>query len=482
MTLHRVWSLVPQLPLRAWLLVSHAAVLIAPILVLLGSGTLTTDLRAQTFDDLQHQGALIAMLIRSEVLRARIRDEDAGIAAVAYTLNAALNEAKAQTLSGIRVVDRTGQVVATSGQVLGEDLSADREVLDALDGRIGLTIRPRPPSTEVHPLGSPSRRATVRVFVAVPVVVEDAVIGAIVLSRTPRDQLEALYQMSPGIAGAAVVAAVGTSVLAGIAAWVSTRSLASLGRGAERIADGDFGGLGELTRPRRSHLVEVAHTATAIATMTERLRDRLAYISEFASNVSHEFKTPIATLRATIELLAEDDAMPPEQRARFLANAARELDRLERMVTGLLSLARADEASPREPLGLHAVLTEVAAAAGVPLDGVAADVRGDRSQLEAVAVNLIENARRHGGPGVRITVEAFTEPAHTGFRVVDDGRGISEANLPRVFDRFFTTDRAAGGTGLGLALVRAIVVRHGGEVAVDSAPGRTAFSVRLPRG
>ena len=68
----------------------------------------------------------------------------------------------------------------------------------------------------------------------------------------------------------------------------------------------------------------------------------------------------------------------------------------------------------------------------------------------------------------------------TGFRVIDDGRGISEANLPRVFDRFFTTDRGAGGTGLGLALVRAIAVRHGGEVTVDSRPGRTVFTVRLP--
>jgi signal transduction histidine kinase len=70
-------------------------------------------------------------------------------------------------------------------------------------------------------------------------------------------------------------------------------------------------------------------------------------------------------------------------------------------------------------------------------------------------------------------------PGQTGFDVIDDGPGISPANLPRIFDRFFTTDRSEG-TGLGLALVKAICEAHGGSVTVQSAPGRTVFSVRLP--
>lgn len=480
MTLRRLlWVLVPQLPLRAWLLMSHGAVLVAPVLVLLGSGALTTDLRQQTYEDLEHQGALIAMLIRSEVLRARVRDEDAGITEVGQVLNAVLSEAKAQTLSGIQVVDSRGVVVATSGHVLGTDLGDDPVVAHALSGSPAMEVRARPPS-EWHPLGSKSRNARVRVFVAIPVTVDGDLLGAIVLSRTPRDQVQALYHMAPGIVSAGVVAAIGTAVFAGIAAWVATRSLAMLGRGAERIAEGDFGGLAELTRPRRSHLVEVSHTANAIVTMTERLRERLAYISEFASNVSHEFKTPIATLRGTIELIDDDRDMSAEQRSRFLANAAREIERLERLVSGLLSLARADEASSRARVDLQDLVEDVAARYEVTPVGRAGVVIGDRSQLEAVVKNLIENARHHGGPGVTVSVEAASGPGWTSLAVIDDGRGISEANLARVFDRFFTTDRAAGGTGLGLALVRAIAVRHGGDVTVDSRPGRTAFTVRLP--
>jgi signal transduction histidine kinase len=226
---------------------------------------------------------------------------------------------------------------------------------------------------------------------------------------------------------------------------------------------------------------EVAGLADSVASMAAQLQARLAYISEFASNVSHEFKTPLATLRGTVELLAEDDEMPTDQRTRFLDNASRELDRLERLVSGLLHLARADEGSEHEAVGLQELLDGVAAARGVELQGTAGVVSGSRAQLEAVAVNLVDNALTHGGDGVTVRVEAFTTDGRTGFRVVDDGVGITEANLPRIFDRFFTTHRAGGGTGLGLALVRAICERHGGHITARSEAGRTVFEVELPR-
>jgi signal transduction histidine kinase len=471
----------PQWPLRSWLILSHGGVLIAPVLVLLGSGALFEDLQWQTEEDLKHQGALLTMLIESEVLRARHDDKRAGIRAIAGMLNPTLQDAKAVTRSGIQVVDTRGRVVATSGRVLGQDLSAYPEIVDALNGNLSSLTRPRPEPTERHAPWSESRNAKVRVFVALPVVVDEEVIGAILLSRTPRDQLKTLYDMGPGVGAAIVVAVVAAMLLGAVAAWVATRSLRLLGRGAERIAEGDFRGLADLARPSRSHLVEVAHTATALTTMTERLRDRLSYIAEFASNVSHEFKTPIATLRGTVELMSDDDEMPLEQRARFLANASRELDRLERMVSGLLSLARADEEGARQEVDLQELVDEAAARQEVAVSGQAAPVSADRGQLEAVLKNLVENARRHGGPEVRVTLEAFTEGRLTGFRVRDTGQGISPANLERVFDRFFTTDRARGGTGLGLALVRAIVERHGGQVTVQSQPGDTVFTVTLPR-
>ncbi len=371
-------------------------------------------------------------------------------------------------------------MVANSGSKRGYDLSGDAEVAEALSGRSSLVVRPRPLPTRLQPLSSESRRAKIRLFVAIPVEFEGEILGSIVVSRTPREEVQALYQMAPTAAMSAFGALLFTLALAWGAGVLAARSLGGLDRGAQRIADGDFGGIEELHRPRDSHIAEVAGVARAFTRMAERLQERLGYIGEFASNVSHEFKTPLATLRGTVELLSDDDDMPPQQRERFLGNAARELDRLERLVSGLLSLARADEAHSRDLIPLQEVLAGVADACSVALHGAAGSVFGDRSQLESVASNLAQNALRHGGPGVSVRIDAWSEGAWTGFDVEDDGVGITEANLAHVFDRFFTTDRGAGGTGLGLALVRAIVEQHGGQIEVCSEPGRTVFRIRLP--
>jgi signal transduction histidine kinase len=212
--------------------------------------------------------------------------------------------------------------------------------------------------------------------------------------------------------------------------------------------------------------------------MADRLQARLAYISEFAGNVSHEFKTPITTLRGTVELLRDDDDLPPAQRARFLDNALIELDRLNRLVGGLLTLARAEAAVPSGRVDLTALARVAAERHRVPLRGEAAPVIGHAEQLAAAVDNLIDNARRHGGAIVTLT--AWSADGAVGIDVEDDGAGISAANLPRVFDRFFTTARDRGGTGLGLALVKAVAIAHGGDVTVTSQPGRTTFRLRLP--
>ncbi|MCB9686878.1 MAG: hypothetical protein H6738_19465 [Alphaproteobacteria bacterium] len=471
----------PRLPLRAWLVLSHASVLVLPLLVLLGSGAFNEDLRNQTRWDLEHQGALMSVHAAALLRTARQDDPAADMAAVGTQLSSDLAVAKSQTLSGIRVTDADGTVVATSGDTLGEELRGTPEVDAALAGHMAHELRPRPAPSLRQPLSSESRRAGVRVFVAVPVALDGEVVGAVVLSRTPREELQALYHMAPGVLAATAAAALSAVVLGVVAAWVATRSMRLLEDGAQRIAEADFGGLDDLQHPRRSHLSEVARTADAVATMAERLRDRLAYIGEFASHVSHEFKTPIATLKGTLELIADDEDMPREQLARFLDNGSKEVDRMERLVSGLLALARADEDRDATAVDLDAVVRRTCERLGVTVEGRADGVRGDPAQLESVLSNLVENARHHGGEGVAVRVRCWSAPGRTGFEVEDDGKGISEANLPRVFERFFTTDRGGRGTGLGLALVRTIARRHGGEVTVRSEPGRTCFRVDLPR-
>jgi signal transduction histidine kinase len=227
-----------------------------------------------------------------------------------------------------------------------------------------------------------------------------------------------------------------------------------------------------------SRIAETRALSRALHTMSERLRARLTYISEFAGNVSHEFKTPVSSLRGTVELLRDDEEMPPEQRARFLDNALHDLDRMSRLVGGLLRLARAEEGGAREPLDLGRLAAEVAGRYGVDVSPLSATIAGNAEQLDAVLSNLLENARRHGGPELRVDVRLLGEQVEVEVR--DNGPGISPANLARIFDRFFTTDRARGGTGLGLALARTIAEAHGGSLRASSEPGDTRFTLALP--
>jgi signal transduction histidine kinase len=435
-------------------------------------------LHNQTRWDLEHQGALLTLLASDLVQHARQTDSDAGLAEVSYALSDRLRRAKAATWSGIRVVDEQAIVVATSGQTLGEDISSDPEVRAALEGDRAAMLRPREPT--LHPLSSPSRRSAVRLFVAVPVEVDGQVLGAIVLSRTPREELQALYQMAPARlfvgTGLALLATLGGGFWLG---FLLTRSLSGVAAETTRIAEGSFDRVDSLRDATQSHVHDVAQLALSVGQMSERLQRRLAYISEFASNVSHEFKTPLATLRGTIELMSEDEAMPAEQRARFLRNAEHELIRMQQLVDGLLVLARAEETGDRQAVNLNALLGQVVQRfEGVSLDGQSGPVLGNLEQLGSVAENLIHNAVRHGA--MPIGVRSFVERGCTGFEVVDAGQGITEANQQRVFDRFFTTRRDDGGTGLGLALVRAVVVAHGGDVTVASTPGETVFRVSFP--
>jgi signal transduction histidine kinase len=460
-------SLLPRLPLQLWLLASYFLVLSLPLVAVVGTGALAWDLVTQTQEDLEHQGALIAM-----VAAERMKGKPDGMSEL-------LAEAKAQTLTGIRIVNDRGIVVATSGETLGDDLSDDEEVRAALKGSRGLAIKPRDPvplssRSSYTTRDSKTRHADVRVFVAVPVVKEGEVLGAVVLSRTPREEWQTFWQMAPRLSGGAVVALLSTIVLSLFAGWRASRSLKLLAAASERIAAGQLGTADTFSEAQASRIQETALLGAAMAQMASRLRARLAYISEFAGNVSHEFKTPVSSLRGTIELLRDDEQMPPEQRARFLNNALADLDRLSNLVGGLLRLARAEEGGPRETVDLDALIDELLRRhPGLAVSGAAGAVSGVREQLDTLVTNLVQNALRHGGPNVR--VERWRTDTQAGVTVEDDGPGIPAAHLPSLFERFYTTDRARGGTGLGLALVKAIAEAHDGGVSVDSEPGRTRF-------
>ncbi len=462
----------PRWSLAVWLLLSHLGVGLAAVVVLLLSGTLDDDLRHQTEASLRAQADLWALDLQDEVARGSTLTE------VAARAEPRLAHAKARTLSGIQIVDADATVIASAGATHDVSLHDAPEVRAALAGAVGHMQRPRPSAWQRSDvdLTGPSRFADVRSFVAVPVVVDGRVHGAVVVSRTPRGSLQALVQIGSPLLWRVLALLAFAIVLSLTAGHYGSRSLRQLVHAARAIAAG-------AQRPpalddvRRSRVDEVRRVADAVDTMGSRLRARMDDAEAFAGNAAHQFRTPIATLRGTMELLRDDPSMPAAQRDRFLHSGIAELLRLDALVGGLLQLGRARRLATDTEVDLDTLLRDAARTHDVPLRGHAGFVVGNAAALHTIATNLLENARRHGGPHVRL--HAWRTADEAGFAVEDDGPGIPEALRPRIFQRFFTTHREHG-VGLGLPVVRELVTAHGGTIALTSTPGRTRFAVALP--
>lgn len=409
-------------------------------------------------------------------------------------IEAALDAAAQRTLAGIRVVDRSGTVVASTGSEKGLSLAAREEVARALRGERASVLRRRISDEPTPPLESMSRGQRYRVFVALPVTVEGAgVVGAVVLSRTPLDLPKALYSHRRTIlfgAGALLAVVAGVSALT---ALTIVRPARELMRRAERVARGERGVDVEIAETGTR---EMAHLARAIADMARTLEERADYIRTFASHVSHEFKTPLTAIRGAVELLRDHlETMSAEERERFLVLLDEASERLERLVRRLLELARADVTAPGDERTDVAEALQAAARRSrlAGLDVVASasaavgSVRMARETLDEILSNLLDNARVHGGPHVRVRLSARRDDADgdvpaVEITVADDGPGISEANVGKVFTPFFTTARDRGGSGLGLSIVRSLLESHGGSIRVEPSPRGATFVLRIPSG
>lgn len=400
------------------------------------------------------------------------------------------------TLAGIRVVDIQGVVVASSASGYGTTLITREEVQRALRGEPRSVLRRRLADPEDAPLASLSRDTGVRVTVVLPVLKEDRVWGAVVLSRTPMTFAKAVYADRWNLTATGLVLLGVVAMMSLAAATLVVRPVRALVRQTRSIATSSPEGFEPIARPVVQELAELSESLAGMATA---LRDRNQYIRSFAANVSHEFKTPLAAIQGAVELLRDSaDSMSPEQRERFLSNIDADARRLTRLVQRLLELARADSLVARpsrtEIAPLLEGLAERARTQGLVVEvgtvppglvlGLPSEV------LEDIIWQLITNASQHGGEGVHVRLEADVAPGEGRGRVVvrDDGRGISESNRARVFDAFFTTARERGGTGLGLTIAGSMLRAFGAnlellppeEKGAAFAVVAEASSIRLP--
>jgi two-component system OmpR family sensor kinase len=217
----------------------------------------------------------------------------------------------------------------------------------------------------------------------------------------------------------------------------------------------------------------------------------------FVADASHELRTPLTSMRGLAEYgLQQGDGAAPEELLRLMGLIVGEAGRMGALVDDLLLLARFDagRALERGPVDLASIAAEAVqqariVAAGRPITLEAAEpviVHADAGRLRQIIDNLIGNAIQHTPPGTPVAVSVSSEPGSGRLTVADSGPGMTREQASHVFERFYRTDgartRARGGTGLGLAIAASLAAAHGGELTVDTEPGRgAAFHLRLPQ-
>jgi two-component system, OmpR family, sensor histidine kinase SenX3 len=247
---------------------------------------------------------------------------------------------------------------------------------------------------------------------------------------------------------------------------------------------------------RVAPLVETGYVALLLDDVTETRRLE-AVRRDFVANVSHELKTPVGALTLLAEAV-QDAADDPVAIRRFAGRMQHEGTRLGRLVAELIELSRLQGAEPLPSptiVDVDTLVVEAVDRTRLPAEsaGIAVvsggeghlSVRGNEQQLVTALVNLIDNAVAYSPAGTRVAVGTRRRDGHVEISVSDQGIGIAEGDLERVFERFYRADparsRATGGTGLGLAIVKHIATNHGGGVSVWSVEGSgSTFTLRLP--
>ncbi|MFG3204481.1 sensor histidine kinase [Streptomyces sp. NPDC048192] len=333
--------------------------------------------------------------------------------------------------------------------------------------------------------------------------------GDVLLVGLPLEPVETAVHRLEAVAAIVFGAALVVTGVAG-ALWVrwSLRPLSRVAATATRVSELPLAS-GEVALPPRAPDpdpgTEVGRVAAAFNRMLGHVEDALTkrHASEerlrrFAADASHELRTPVASVRGHAELaLLHPGPVPPEV-TRALRRITAESARMGEMVDDLLLLARLDAGRPleREPVDLTRLVLDAvtdARATGpdhrwtldLPEDPVT--VPGDAHRLQQVLANLLANARSHTPGGTKVTVILEADAGSAVLRVHDDGPGVPEEVRAGVFERFTRAEHrrhpnaSGAGAGLGLSIVAAVAEAHGGTVGLESRPGSTTFTVRLPR-
>jgi len=516
----RVFS---RLPFR--LLAFNLLLVFLPVAGVLFLGEYEERLETAEIRDLTHQARLIA----AAIARGGTLDAD--------TFEDVIQRAKINDVR-MRLIDSTGRVVADSHQIVApapqkpprtdrrnilyrvgafllrpilrwirppeEPLEVDyyanaqrltgNEIATVLRGREvfdkRITVQQSAPSSIVQ------QQRSVTHYRMVPVVVAGWTVGAVVASKSTYTILQDLYVIRLRVMRiflASIAAGILVSIL--FSATI-VRPIRQLRLDARAVLDRRNRLHGHFKGSKR--VDEIGELSRALERIMRRLDAHIAFIEKFAADVVHELKNPLASIRNANEMLA--DVSDPNDRRRFVRVIEQEVARMERLLSGVREISIIDARLGREEvhaIDLGALMSMLVDSFRVrERDRIRFDleigpgthtVAASEDRLTQVFENILDNAASFSPEGSTVSVRVTAENGAVAARVADEGPGIPDANLTRIFDRFFThrpvTSRhAAGHTGLGLAIVSAIVDAYGGTVTVANGESRGAvLTVRLPR-
>ena len=424
-----------------------------------------------------------------------------------------LREAQKTTLSGIRVLDFNGVVVASTGTEHGAALTNRHDVNEALLGRVTSQLRVR--KSEDQPLysgfsltallaylkGAPlsiSRSSFYRVYVNFPIVLESRLLGVVTISRTPLNFYELVHRH---ISTFLIWLILGISVAVSLSLFISfklTEPVRAITDRANRSRVGRRGAFKEFFRrplaaEHKQLYDSVSEMVNTLEEQKSRLEEQATRTQHFANHVVHEIDNQLVSIRGAVELIKNDfGTMADYERYQFLSTIENNVASLSNLVDELHKQARNDRATLTERyyvdipkvldnIGKHNPSHQpdisISTTIGVVHLGVSDVV------LESIIKSLVDNAKKVGGQNVRISIDAtISDEQSNTFRVIvsDNGPGILEKHRENIFADFFTTDREKVGGGLGLSNIKNILEVHSGRIELLTSLEGASFLIELP--
>lgn len=385
---------------------------------------------------------------------------------VAENLVSIARGARKTTLAGMVLLDHQGRNLNTE---TARSLAALPEVQTALNGEVGAILRARTQDYERHAFSSLSRDTGFRVFVTYPVIVDDRVIGAIYLSRTPLNLGKFLFGERYALLTMLIATVLSATFVGLLLLRLISRPVYALRDRSRAIAAGKNPNADPL---QHYGLRELADLGDSVSTMAMTLMRRSKEIATYTDHVTHELKSPVTSVIGAAELL-QSDGLKAQDRDTLLQNIETESQRMNHLLGRLREMTRLRGSLEGDPGKLAGMLPNI--------DGLKVVTRADPEVILPISeehgamilLHMGQNALSHGASELELSY------ADRILHVSDNGEGIADGDIPRVTNPFFTTRREQGGTGMGLAIVSAILENYGATITCLPCSTGASFAIHF---